>query len=67
MPRMNGVALLQALSSQNPDIKALVITGYPVGEETRKTLIQGTVDWIQKPINLAELSQAIGRALGKVS
>ncbi len=67
MPRMDGVTLLQELSNQNPDIKALVITGYPIGEETRKTLIQGTVDWIQKPINLSELSQAVGRVLGKVS
>jgi DNA-binding NtrC family response regulator len=67
MPRMDGISLLQALSSQDPDIKALVITGYPIGEETRKTLMQGTVDWIQKPVNLAELSLAVGRVLGKVS
>lgn len=67
MPRMDGVTLLQALSSRNTDIKALVITGYPVGEETKQTLIHGTVDWIQKPINLTELSQAVGRVLGKKS
>jgi CheY-like chemotaxis protein len=67
MPEMDGLVLLEALTIYNPDIRAVLMTGYPLGEETRELLTQKAVDWVQKPINFVRLSQVINRTLNNKS
>jgi len=51
MPEMGGVELCQALMAEKPDLKMVVMTGYPLADEGRSLLEQGIVDWIQKPFS----------------
>jgi PAS domain S-box-containing protein len=62
MPRMDGIALFHALQAQRPGIKVILMSGYPP-EEAQKTLGQGMVDWLQKPMTLRHLAQVVSGAL----
>ena len=65
MPNMGGVALFHVLKAQNPDIRVVLITGYPLGEEAQNVLDLGIVDWLEKPMTTARLAQVVSRALGR--
>jgi CheY-like chemotaxis protein len=63
MPEMSGLALIQTLHQRNPAIKVVILTGYPLGEETAELVSLGVIDWLQKPVNYKQLAQAVSRAL----
>ncbi len=63
MPRLDGVQLFEALRAQDPKIKMVMTSGYPLGEETRQPLPEGLVDWLLKPITPAQLAHIMRRAL----
>jgi PAS domain S-box-containing protein len=63
MPEMSGLALIQTLHQRNPVIKVVILTGYPLGEETAELVTLGVIDWLQKPVNYKQLAQAVSRAL----
>ena len=62
MPGVGGMALYKTLKERDPDVKVIIMTGYPLGGGTRELLEEGRVFWIQKPLNTASLSQAIRQA-----
>jgi hypothetical protein len=57
MPDLSGRALYEELSQQHEGVKILIMTGYPLGEDTRELLDRRTVDWLQKPFS----SQTVAR------
>ncbi|MBN1267354.1 MAG: PAS domain S-box protein [Anaerolineales bacterium] len=59
MPGISGEELFTILREKYPNIKMLVMTGYPLGEEERDLLEKGVVAWLQKPINSTNLAAAI--------
>jgi CheY-like chemotaxis protein len=63
MPKMGGLTLAQVLRERDPTIKILVFTGYPLKLEVEKALAHCIVDWLQKPLSLEELAQAVSRVL----
>ncbi|MCB9418759.1 MAG: PAS domain S-box protein [Ardenticatenaceae bacterium] len=63
MPTMSGSKLYTKLRELKPDIKMVIITGYPFGEEDRELLSQGIVAWIQKPFVMEQIASAIRDAL----
>jgi signal transduction histidine kinase/ActR/RegA family two-component response regulator len=63
MPDMEGEALFNTLKAQNPEIRVVMMSGYPVGEKGARLLEQGLVDWFQKPVSLRDLAQLISKAL----
>lgn len=63
MPEMDGIQLLSALKELNPSIKAVMMSGYPLGEETEQLMDQGISTWLQKPLKPAQLAQAVSQAL----
>ena len=63
MPDMDGETLFQALSAETPNLKMVLMSGYPLGEKGAELLAQGIVAWLEKPISLGQLSQAVGQAL----
>jgi signal transduction histidine kinase/ActR/RegA family two-component response regulator len=65
MPKMDGVELFRALQGQHPDVKFVVMTGYPLREKGRELLTQGIVAWVQKPVTIAGLAAALEQALGQ--
>ena len=63
MPKMGGTAFFRALRERGSKVKVIVLTGYPLEEESRDLLVEGIVDWIQKPPTLPALAHTVGRAL----
>jgi len=65
MPVMDGGALFRALQAQDPHIRLVVTTGYPLGEEYQHLLAQGIAGWLQKPPDQAQLARVLRLALGQ--
>lgn len=63
MPEMGGKELLKALKQQNPALRTVVITGYPLEEQEAELQTLGVLGWCQKPVNLEELSYVVAQAL----
>ena len=61
MPRMDGMAVLEALKGLNPDIDAIMMTAYGTIETAVRAMKAGALDYITKPIELEELLILIDR------
>ncbi len=63
MPEMDGSALVAALEGRGIDTRVIMVTGYARGSGFDAAASGIVVGWIQKPVGLAELSDAIAAAL----
>lgn len=63
MPDVAGEALFRALKAEDPDLKMIMMSGYPLGEKGMALLEEGVVAWFEKPVSVSELSQIVGAAL----
>jgi PAS domain S-box-containing protein len=63
MPEMGGVALYGILKEKYPDVKMVVMTGYPLAEKGKDLLEQGIVAWLQKPLDSDTLARTLQRVL----
>ncbi len=63
MPKMGGAELIMALRAQNPAVRIIAITGYPMQNDNKQFIAEGNIDWLQKPLHLKTLAQAIQRIL----
>ncbi len=63
MPVMGGQALFYALRQLDPAIKVVVMTGHPLDEDIERLQSEGVLDWLKKPVDMAQLAQVISRAL----
>lgn len=50
---------------EDPKLKMILMSGYPLGKKGAALLEQGLVSWIEKPISFGQLSQALDQALSK--
>jgi PAS domain S-box-containing protein len=67
MPGMGGGETFDRLRSINPNIKVLLSSGYSVNGQASKILNRGCDGFIQKPFNLNQLAEKIGKIRGKRS
>jgi len=65
MPEMDGGDTYDKLKKINPDIKALLSSGYSIDGQATEILKRGCDGFIQKPFNIKELSQKIRQVLDK--
>jgi CheY-like chemotaxis protein len=63
MPKMDGLALVQALKSMHPTLPILVCTGYGEEKLTRELCGLGITEFIPKPYSVRELANHVCRAL----
>jgi response regulator RpfG family c-di-GMP phosphodiesterase len=63
MPNMDGIALLQAVRTVDPDAAVIVLTGAADVKTAIDSLKLGAYDFIMKPVNVDELVIAADRAL----
>ncbi len=63
MPEIDGVELFYRLRALNPEIRIVMMTGYPLGDKRRQLLEQGMVEWVQKPLDLALLAEIMRQGL----
>ncbi len=67
MPGMGGGETFDRLRAINPNIKVLLSSGYSVNGQASKILHRGCDGFIQKPFNLNQLAEKIGKIRGKRS
>ncbi|MBW1741425.1 MAG: response regulator [Deltaproteobacteria bacterium] len=63
MPDMDGMALLEAVKTQDNQAVVIVITGYGTVESAVKAIKKGAYDFINKPVEMQSLEVVINRAL----
>jgi two-component system cell cycle sensor histidine kinase/response regulator CckA len=63
MPGMGGGPLLQNLRQRDPNLKVILMTGYPLEESGQELLTQGIVAWLAKPFTAGAVGDAVHRAL----
>ncbi|RED58126.1 response regulator transcription factor [Cohnella lupini] len=67
MPVLNGVELLRILERDHPDLLTIVISGYNDFEYTRQAIHSKVVDYLLKPVNRADLNQALDKAFNLIA
>ncbi len=67
LKRMSGTDLLGILKEIQPDLKVIMLTGYPTIETAKEALNKGASEYLVKPIDKAELEQAVASVLDKES
>ena len=59
MPNMGGGETFDKIKKIDPDAKVLLSSGYSVDGQAREILEKGCNGFLQKPINIIQLSQKI--------
>lgn len=63
MPEMDGLALAEYIRNYDNTLPVIVMTGYPSLDNTIKTLKNGVVDFLIKPVNLQQMELCVQRIL----
>lgn len=63
MPRLGGGDCFRALKALNPNIEAILSTGYGLNETAQQLLDEGMAGFLQKPYQIRDLSEVIARVL----
>jgi DNA-binding NtrC family response regulator len=61
MPRMDGRQTFQRLKEIDPEIHALISTGYGTSEMAKRVIADGVRDFLAKPYRLDELSEMVSK------
>jgi len=65
MPVMAGRECFRALKEINPDVKAILATGYGFNGKAQEILEEGVAAFVQKPFSMAALATVVARTLAK--
>jgi two-component system cell cycle response regulator len=63
MPYLNGIDLIKIVSTENPDISIIAMTGYDKDYTYMDVINAGAADFIVKPFNIDEIEAKISRVL----
>jgi putative nucleotidyltransferase with HDIG domain len=63
MPEMDGLELAEHIHHVDNTIPVIIMTGYPSLDNTIRTLKNGVVDFLIKPVNLNQLEICVRRVL----
>jgi DNA-binding NtrC family response regulator len=62
MPGMDGIEALARIKRRQPDIQVVLLTGHATVEKGVEAMKQGALEFLEKPIDLSQLSEVIHRA-----
>jgi len=65
LKKMSGIQVLEKMKKLNPDMRAIMLTGYPTIETAREALELGAGEYCVKPIDKAELEAKVAQVLAK--
>lgn len=65
MPGMNGRDTFVAIKKINPEVKAILSSGYSLNEEAQSILDLGVQEFIQKPFRRSELMETVAALFGE--
>lgn len=63
MPEMDGLQLAEYIRNYDNTIPVIIMTGYPSLDYTIRTLKNGVVDFLIKPVNLGQMELCVKRVL----
>lgn len=63
MPGLDGEGAYRQMRSIDPDVPVLLTTGYALNERAQRLLDHGVRGFIEKPFDIARLSEAVSRML----
>lgn len=63
LEKMSGVEVLAGLKRLQPDMHAIMLTGYPTVETAREAIALGADEYCVKPIDRQELEDKVERVL----
>jgi len=63
LKKLSGIEVLEEIKKLKPDIKVLMLTGYPTLETAREALDLGATEYCIKPIEKQELEIKVERLL----
>ena len=66
MPKMDGLTMVGALQKTNPNLVTIFMSGYTDREYVKTALRLGAVNYIDKPIDIEELRNALRKAVSQV-
>ncbi|MCU0610187.1 MAG: PAS domain S-box protein [Candidatus Eisenbacteria bacterium] len=64
MPGMDGATLVERLAERDPTVRVLVLSGFPPDASARRRLTPACVGWLQKPVVMERLLEAVVAAMG---
>jgi len=63
LKKMSGVEVLEELKKRAPDLRVIMLTGYPTIETARESLKLGAAEYCVKPIDKEELEDKVAQVL----
>lgn len=63
MPGMDGLEMHRELRGHSPDLRTLILSGYPMDSQGRQWREEGVLGWLKKPIDSKELVAQVRAAL----
>ncbi len=63
LPDVSGQEVLKKITSEDPDVKIIMITAFHDMESTIKAMRHGAFDYVHKPLDVDELERSIAMAL----
>ncbi len=61
MPVMNGQGVFKEMKKIDPEIKAIILSGYSLIDEIDEMLANGVVGFLQKPVTIEQLTDIISQ------
>lgn len=65
MPEMDGIETLKALKKKRPELQVILLTGHATVEKGIEAMKLGAMDLLEKPADLATLTEKIKKAQAK--
>jgi DNA-binding NtrC family response regulator len=62
MPEMGGIEALQVMRKKQPEVQVIFVTGHPSVSKGVEAVKLGAMDFIPKPVDMAELTEKIHQA-----
>jgi DNA-binding NtrC family response regulator len=62
MPEMGGIEALQIMRKKQPEVQVIFVTGHPSVSKGVEAIKLGAMDFIPKPVDMAELTEKIHQA-----
>jgi DNA-binding NtrC family response regulator len=63
LPQLSGPELYDRLREIKPGLRCIIMSGYPLEDESTRLLQHGIHHWIQKPFNMRQLLEMLQTAL----
>lgn len=67
MPGIDGLEVLSTVKRISPDVQTILVTAFGGTDTVVSALREGALDYLKKPLDLEQLSAALGRARGRIA